>query len=257
MGKIETIVGLSAIIGIAGFVLQNKDALGDIGSNVKSKFTLPVSSVTDDIPLVEPTETQTITPPVQSESSTPTQLPITTTKRFEDSTKTTFQPAAIPPPPQPNRAIESSSPRGTTKIQGNVRSEIETDQTFQAFSSDSSRPVRGVIRQTKRDPRKLKVDSRKNPLETASQRANRVFTTTGKFADEDRGFGITKAATKTRSFNFGTNTGRGRRIPTTNIGGERKSPTSERSAKLSRTEKLRIEAEKARNIFDARGISNF
>lgn len=251
MGKLETIVGLSAIIGIAGFVLQNKSALGDIGSNVKSKFTLPVPSDTSNIPPVEPTESQPITPSIQSTPSITVISQPPTGRTFGIPTA----PTPIIPTTVPNRAIERSSSRGTTSIQGNVRSEIETDQTFQAFSSDSSRPVRGVIRQTRRDPRRLAVDSRNRPTETASQRANRVFTTTGRFAGEGRGFGIAPASD--RSFNFGTNRGRGSRIRTTNVGGERASATTERSARLSRTQRLQAEAQRATSIFDSGSISNF
>jgi hypothetical protein len=122
---------------------------------------------------------------------------------------------------------------GNTTIQGIVKTELDTNQKFEVFSSDSSRPVRGIIRKTKRDPRLLKVDSKKNPLETASQRANRVFIETGNFADSDRG-----ASSFKNDFDFGTNTGRGLKIA-----------THGNTSRQRRAEKLRIAAEKASAIY--------
>lgn len=134
---------------------------------------------------------------------------------------------------------------GNTIISGNVRNELQTQQTFQSFSADSSRPVKGVIRKTKRDPRKLKIDSRKNPLETASERANRVFLETGDFADSKRG-ATSFSKSKNSNFDFGTNTGNAL-----------KRPTNSKNSKLRRKDRLKLEAERASKIFDSRGISNF
>lgn len=143
--------------------------------------------------------------------------------------------------------------QGSTTIQGIVQSEIP-DKEFQVFSSDSSKSVKGVIRETVKDPRQVKVDSKKNPLETASERASRVFEETGSFADEGRGFKISTAQQKAKDFNFGTNTGSGLKIPTTNKGGESISNSSEKQ----RLEELkRIENEKALAVFNSRSISNF
>lgn len=136
-------------------------------------------------------------------------------------------------------------PRGRTKIQGRVRSELDTQQEFKVFSADSSRPVRGVIRETPKDPRRLRTDSRKRPTETASQRASRVFEQTGSFADEGRGFGVTKASRKASRFDFGTNTGRGLSI------------SSNKSNRVRLAERKRIAQEKALAVFDSGSISNF
>lgn len=145
-----------------------------------------------------------------------------------------------------------SKSKSRTTIEGITQSEIP-DKDFQVFSSDSSKSVRGVIRETVKDPRKVRTDSKKNPLETASERASRVFEETGKFADEGRGFKITTASKKARDFNFGTNTGASLKIETTNKGGE----TSSVSEKQRLDELKRIENQKALAVFNSRSISNF
>lgn len=249
MGKFETLIGLSALFGIGAVILQNKKAIGDFSGGLKERltFTSPIA------PSPEKPDDQNTIPTI---TTTPTKIFPTfePVKRFEQKGQITPTQNTTVPKQIVNRGAEIVKPQGGTSIQGSVRSEIKTDQTFKAFSSDSSRPVRGVIRRTRQDPKELQVDTLKRPTETASQRANRVFTSTGKFADEDRG--ATKASQR-RKFNFGTNTGRGGRRPTTLRGGERRSAKTESSARGSRSDALKREAEKARKVFDARSISNF
>ena len=128
----------------------------------------------------------------------------------------------------PDRTIsEPTTTRENTRIEGIVRSELDIQKEFQVFSSDSSQPVFGVIRQIELDPSELQVDSLGNPTETASERADRLL--------------------KETSFNFGTNTGSALKIPT---------GTSETES-LSLAERLKIEAEKGALIFDSRSITNF
>ena len=131
---------------------------------------------------------------------------------------------------RPDRTITTTEPteqQGSTTIEGIVRSQLDTQQDFQVFSSDSSQSVFGVIRQTELDPSELQVDSLGNPTETASERADRLLEET--------------------SFDFGTNTGSALKIPTG-------TPETE---SLSLAEGLKIEAEKASLIFDSRSITNF
>jgi len=130
-------------------------------------------------------------------------------------------------------------------IQGNVKNLINTNQKFKSFSSNSSIPARGVIRPIKANPANLRVNSNNVPLETASQRANRVFVETGKFADENRGLGVTSAKVKTSKFNFGTNTGKGLRIP-----------TNPSNSAARRQAALDAAALRASQVFDSRSISN-
>ena len=142
------------------------------------------------------------------------------------------------------------------QIETDTRTELDTNQEFKTFTSSSDgRAVSGVIRETKRDPRKLKTNSKGIPQETASQRANRVFLEQNEFADESRFDNITKAKSKTRGKSFGTNTGRGLRIPTRNKGGET-SQTQKSNGSISRAEALRLAEERARKTFDSRGIQN-
>jgi len=262
LGKLETIIALSSIIGLGALLLQNKKAIGDFSREIKKRltFTSPLTPLPEKL---DEQNTKTIPPTdlpptdLPPTNLPPTDLPPTDlpppVKRFEQP-QIIFTPPPIVPPPTVNRGAEIIRPQGTTSIQGTVRSEIQTDQKFNIFSADSSQTPRGVIRQTKQNPKALRVDSRNRPRETASQRANRVFRDTGNFADEDRG--ATKFSSR-KKFNFGTNTGRGGTTPTTLEGGERKSSKTQRSAKLSRSDRLKIEAEKARKIFDSRSISNF
>ena len=114
------------------------------------------------------------------------------------------------------------------------------------FSSDSSKSVTGVIREIIQDPTQLQVDSQGNPIETASERASRVFEETGQFANESFDV-ISEAEKRASEFDFGTNLGEGLKIPT---------GTSETES-LSLEEKKRIEAEKSILVFDSRSISNF
>lgn len=135
---------------------------------------------------------------------------------------------------------QNSTPQGTTSIQGIVVNQLDNEQEFEVFSADSSRSVTGIIRETPQDPTELQTDSEKNPTETASQRANRVFEETGDFVDSSRG-----ASSFDNDFDFGSNTGSGSTVPAGS------------SEELSLAERLRIEAEKASQIFDSRGISNW
>ena len=128
---------------------------------------------------------------------------------------------------RPDRTVTESTPQGSTKIEGIVRSELDIQQEFEVFSSDSSQSVFGVIRQTELDPNELQVDSLGNPTETASERADRLLTET--------------------SFSFGTNTGSALKIPT----------GTPKTESLSLAERLKIEAEKGALIFDSRSITNF
>ena len=227
--------------------MQNKKAIGDFSGGIKERltFTSPIS------PSPEKPDNQNTIPDLPDKTKMDAMLPV---KRFEQKGQITPTQNTTVPKQTVNRGREIIKPQGGTSIQGSVRSEIRTDQTFKAFSSDSSRPVRGVIRRTRQDPKELQVDTLKRPIETASQRANRVFRDTGKFADEDRG--ATKASSR-RKFNFGTNTGSGGRRPTTLRGGERESSATKRSAGLSRSDRLKREAKKAKKVFDAKGIRNF
>lgn len=185
--------------------------------------------------------------------------PFRTNEAFAEEFPQQQGPIQTPPSDRPlslddfSKIKPQTKPQGSTTIEGIVQSEIP-DKDFQVFSSDSSKSVRGVIRETVKDPRQVRTDSKKNPTETASERASRVFEETGKFADEGRGFKITTASKKARDFNFGTNTGASLKIPTTNKGGETSSNLSE---KQRLDELKRIENEKALAVFDSRSISNF
>jgi len=253
LGKLETIIALSSIIGLGALLLQNKKAIGDFSGGLKERltFTSPIAPSPE-----KPDNQNTIPEPPKGQLFNDSKiiLPFEPVKRFEQKGQITPTQNTTIPKQVVNRGAEIVKPQGTTSIQGAVRSEIKTDQSFKVFSSDSSRPVRGVIRRTRQDPKELQVDTLKRPTETASQRANRVFTSTGKFADEGRG--ATKASQR-RKFNFGTNTGRGGRRPTTLRGGERESSVTKRSAGLSRSDRLKREADKAKKVFDARSIRNF
>jgi len=139
-----------------------------------------------------------------------------------------------------------STPNITT-VRGSIQSELGTEQKFEVFGRNSqNQKVRGVIRETPKKPSELRTNSKKVPTETASQRANRVFKETGKFADEGRGFEITKAEVKTRNFNFGTNKGTGSTIST----------SGKTSAQRLAEAKKRAE-EQALQVFNSRSISNF
>jgi len=132
-------------------------------------------------------------------------------------------------------------------IRGSSQSELGTGQEFQVFGRNSNNQVvKGVIREAPKKASELRTDSKKNPLETASQRASRVFEDTGKFAGEGRGFKITKAKVETRNFDFGTNTGHALTKKTTG-----------KNAKLRLAERKRLEDKKALSIFNSRSISNF
>jgi len=125
----------------------------------------------------------------------------------------------------------------------NVKGESKGVKITGAFSSNG-RFTQAVIRPTQIDRSKLLVDENKNPVETASQRANRIFQETNDFVDVNRG--ATKISnTKHANKNFGTNTGSGQRGST------------EQDTKSNRQLLLQREAEKARRIFDAGSISNF
>ena len=128
---------------------------------------------------------------------------------------------------RPDRTVTESTPQGSTQIEGIVRSELDTQQEFKVFSSDSSQSVFGVIRQTELDPNALQVDSLGNPTETASERAERLLEET--------------------SFDFGTNAGSALKIET----------GTTKTKSLSLAERLKIEAEKGALIFDSRSITNF
>ena len=141
---------------------------------------------------------------------------------------------------------EPTTTRENTRIEGIVRSELDSQQEFKVFSSDSSQSIIGVIRQTELDPSKLLVDSFGNPLETASERASRIFEDLGQFAGEARGLPFVTPRGDIE-FTFGTNTGSALKIPT---------GTSETES-LTLAERLKIEAEKGALIFDSRSITNF
>ena len=146
--------------------------------------------------------------------------------------------------------------KSNTTVKGISKSELGTEQTFQTFGRNASNSVvKGVIRKTKQDPRKLKTNSKKRPTETASERASRVFEETGKFAGEGRGFGITKAVTKTKNFKFGTNKGSALKFPTTNRRGS--SVSSNLSARERLEERKRLQNEKSKQVFDSGSINNF
>lgn len=141
---------------------------------------------------------------------------------------------------------QEPTPQGTTSIEGIVRSELETEQEFKVFSADSSQSVIGVIREIVQDPTQLQVDSFGNPIETASERASRVFEETGQFAGESFDI-ISEAEKRASEFDFGTNLGEALKIPTG-------TPETE---SLSLAEQKRIEEEKSLLVFDSRSISNF
>jgi len=241
LGKIETIIALSSIIGVAALLLQNKTAIGDTVSNVKESLTFGSSKSTGPTPTT-PDDSSPSTNVDSSPSTDIDSLPsagLLPVSLIPTPTKTIVN-QVTPIIPVATIAHSAVRQQGTTSIQGTVRSEIETNQKFSVFSADSSRPVRGVIRETKRDPRNLKVDSRKNPLETASQRANRVFVTTGKFADESRG-ASSLSSSQRAILNRAT----------TPI------QTNQTSSRLSIADRLKAEAEKATKVFESSSISNF
>ena len=121
-------------------------------------------------------------------------------------------------------------------------SQFDTNQEFQVFSADPNQKVIGVIRETIQDPTQLQVDSFGNPIETASERASRVFEETGQFANESFDI-ISDAERRAQEFDFGANTGDALKV--------------DFSPELSTAEKLKIEAQKALSEFDSRSISNF
>ncbi|MCJ8305658.1 MAG: hypothetical protein HRU07_01250 [Nitrosopumilus sp.] len=134
----------------------------------------------------------------------------------------------------------------TTTVRGTAKSKLDTNQTFEVFgTNEGNRKVTGVIRETPKDPRKLRTNSNNRPTETASQRANRVFIEQGKFVDEDRGLGVTSAKEKTKSFKFGTNTGRGLSIPTKGL-----------TTRQRMQQRKKLAEEKAKKIFDSGSINN-
>ena len=154
------------------------------------------------------------------------------------------------------RATESimQNPQGNTEIEGTVRNLTDDEsKDFKVFNADSSRSVSGTIRETKKNPISLRTDSKKNPTETASERANRVFIEEGKFAGEGRGFGITKATLRNKNFKFGTNQSQGLKIATTNKGGER---SNKKKSNDRLKEARRLSIERAMSIFDSRSIQN-
>lgn len=180
--------------------------------------------------------------------------PVDKSSSFVDVAQDFFN-SLIPSVPQAS-AVEQTTqtisqvidtPQGSTSIQGIVVNQLDTDQEFEVFSSDSSQSVTGVIRETEQDPSELQTDSQGNPTETASERANRVFEETGEFADEDSG--ATPASEIAEDFDFGTNTGSGGKIDT--------DVNSASSEDLTLEERLKIEAEKASTVFDSRSISNW
>jgi len=117
-GKIGTLLVISAVIGIAGFALTNKEAFATKGSQLKTKLKLNKSVAPDptkgegqDI-AIEPTEEST---KVFGKSS---MVPIPTAKRIV--TKGLPQLPATTPRPRPNRNIERRDPssRDKTKTLG-------------------------------------------------------------------------------------------------------------------------------------------
>lgn len=122
---------------------------------------------------------------------------------------------------------------------GNVKGEVEGVKIREARGGNF------IIRPTTPDRTRLLTDSNNKPIETASQRANRVFIESGRFADERRGATSFKKS-RNKNRNFGTNTGSGLRI------NDRPSRTAG-----SREDLLAREAQKARQIFDGSKISNF
>lgn len=155
---------------------------------------------------------------------------------------------------KPQEKIVESKPQGTTTIQGVVRNNVGTEQQFQVFSSDSSRPVFGTINPTPQDPRKLKTDSKKVPIETASERANRVFIETGDFADVNRGASSTKI---TGAFNFGSNTGSGSKLPTVNKGGTTGSAEGNKIVEERIAQLKKIQEQRALAVFNSGAIQKF
>ncbi len=142
------------------------------------------------------------------------------------------------------KKIVSPSLKNPKIIQGTVVSEIQTGQEFKVRNADSSRSIKGVIRETPKSPTRLRTDSKKQPLETASQRANRIFVEQGRFVGEGKGFGVTKASE--RSFSFGTNTGSALKKATTGT-----------NSKTRLADRKKIEEQKALKVFDSGSISNF
>ena len=127
--------------------------------------------------------------------------------------------------------------------------------------------ARGTIYNNKERERYggLKTDTFNRPIETASQYKNRIAS--NKNAEKPvRNRGESSSIYRARltdfknvkkavsSFNFGTNTGKGRKIKTTNRGGEKKSTTDQpRTTKKD----LKREEDRARKIFNSSSISNF
>lgn len=152
---------------------------------------------------------------------------------------------------KPQEKIIDSKPQGASTIEGVVRNNIGTTQNFEVFSSDSSRPVFGTINPTPQDPKKLKTDSNKVPIETASERANRVFIETGDFADVNRGATSTKIRD---AFDFGTNTGKGSKLPTVNKGGTTGSAIGNKIVEERIAQLKKIQEERAKAIFNSGAI---
>lgn len=145
-----------------------------------------------------------------------------------------------------------SERQGNTTIQGTVINRINTDQQFQAFSSDSSKPVTGSINPTPINRTKLLVDSNKKPLETASERANRVFLETGNFVDVKRG-----ASSFDNKFDFGTNDSSALKLPTVNIAGTKGDIVAERIQRQRIAQLKKIEEQKALAKFNEELITRF
>jgi len=121
-------------------------------------------------------------------------------------------------------------------------SQFDTNQEFQVFSADPEQKVIGIIRETIQDPTQLQVDSLGNPIETASERASRVFEETGQFANESFDI-ITQKELEAQQKDFGTNTGDALKV--------------DFSPELAIEEKKEIEEQKSIEVFDSRSISNF
>ncbi len=149
--------------------------------------------------------------------------------------------------------IKPTSKKSNSIVKGTVRSLIDAPNTFQVFSSNGEK-IEGTIRETKQDPRKLRTDSKKRPLETASERASRIFEETGRFADEGR-FGVTSAKNKVSNFDFGSNTGNSLKLPTVNKTGQ--SFSSNLSARQRLELRKKQQALKSAKVFDSRSINNF
>lgn len=144
---------------------------------------------------------------------------------------------------EPQLQRQQSTPKivDTNTKNINVIDFTDTGQFFEA-QSVGGQFVGAVIRPTPIDRTKLLVDENKKPIETASQRANRVFEETGEFVDVKRG----ATSVKDREpFDFGTNTGSGQRGST------------EAATKLTTQQLKEQEALKASQIFDASQISRF